>query len=84
VDKPLTFAELVAAELARARDRYPKFHSLHEAFATLLEEVDEIWEEIKRRPELRVKTRLLQEAVQVGAMIQRLAEDTGLVAGVPA
>jgi hypothetical protein len=84
VAKPLTFAELVAAELARARDRYQKFNSLHEAFATLLEEVDKIWEEIKRRPELRVKTRLLQEAVQVGAMIQRLAEDTGLVEGVQA
>jgi hypothetical protein len=75
----MSFADLVATELARARDRYRPMNSLHEGYAVILEGCEEMWQEIKRRPELRVKTRILQEAVQLAAMVQRMAEDCGLV-----
>lgn len=34
--------KLIAAELAEANEKYPLFHSPHEAFAVLLEECDEL------------------------------------------
>lgn len=48
-------------------------HSLHEAYAVPLEEVDEFWDEIKARvPD---KPRTLKELVQVAAMARRCTED---------
>jgi len=75
----MTFAELVAAELERAREMYPEMHSLHEGYATILEEVEEMWDDIKRKPSQRCGTAILREAVQVAAMVQRMVEDCGLM-----
>jgi NTP pyrophosphatase (non-canonical NTP hydrolase) len=74
------FAELAEKELSRARALHPgKQHSLHEGYSVLLEEVDEFWDEVKRKSEQRSRTQLLKELVQVAAMAQRTAEDLGLV-----
>lgn len=71
------FPELVATELARARTKHAPMGTIHEGYAVLLEEVDELWAEIKRRnPD---RSDILGELVQVGAMCQRFAEDVGLV-----
>lgn len=75
----MTFAELVRDEVAWAREKYKPMASLHEGFAILQEEVEELWDEIKKKPSKRDKANLLHEAIQVGAMVQRLAEDCGLV-----
>ena len=57
---------LMLVELTRANKMYPQFHSPHEGYAVLLEEMDELWDEIKKKqPD---KTRMLEEAIQVGAM----------------
>ena len=77
----LTFPEMVAEEIQRARSKYGRQGSLHEGYAILLEEVEELWDEIKKKPSKRLKSTLLCEAVQVGAMVQRLAEDCGLLEG---
>lgn len=77
----MTFLELVAAELESARGRYVDMHSLHEGYATILEELDEFWDEAKRKPHLRCGATLLRELVQVAAMAARTAEDCGLMAG---
>jgi hypothetical protein len=71
----MTFAELVAAELARARRKHGPMHSAHEGYAVLLEEVEELWADIKRD---RVEP-MLSELVQVAAMYQRMAEDLRLL-----
>lgn len=67
------FPGMVEAELARARSKNAKFNSLHEGYAVLLEEVDELWEEIKSKE--RNTEKMISEVTQVAAMAQRLAED---------
>lgn len=62
-------------ELARAEDIYPPFHSAHEGYATLLEEVDELWDEVKKSPAKRDPVAMRKEAVQVAAMALRFIRD---------
>ena len=63
----------MAIEVKRARDMYPKFNSAHEGYAVLREEVDELWDEIKKKTHDPVKLR--EEAIQVGAMSIRFIMD---------
>ena len=61
-------------ELESAKENYPKnFNSLHEGYAVLKEEVDELWDEIKMKnpDELKVYT----EAKQVVAMGLRIMSE---------
>src|SRR5680860_288545 len=60
-------ATLMLHELERANKIYGTgFASPHEGYAVLLEELDELWDEIKKkRPD---KDRMREEAIQVGAM----------------
>lgn len=67
------FPNLVAAELKKARAKHRGIQSRHEGYAVLLEEVDELWEEIKAQDVNQDK--LGKELVQVAAMCQRFAED---------
>ncbi len=71
----VSFSDLVSEEIAEARSHYEPLTSLHEGYSVLLEEVEELWAEIKKKPAHRSKARLLNEAAQVGAMVQRLADD---------
>lgn len=66
---------LVAKEMASACGRYPKFASAHEGYAVLLEEVDELWLEIKKNPKKRDPAALREEATQVAAMALRFLID---------
>jgi hypothetical protein len=73
------FAGLVTEELTKARRKRGPIRSWHEGESVLREEFDEAVAEVRRqhrRPDL-----LLKELVQVAAMCQRMAEDTGLVEG---
>lgn len=63
----------IDAELKRARAKFPTgFHNAHEGYAVLLEEVDELWAEIKHGKLRRLARR---EAIQVAAMAVRLIAD---------
>lgn len=53
------------------------FHSPHEGYAVLLEEVDELWAEITPKPHLRDRKKIYKEAVQVAAMAARIAIEFG-------
>lgn len=64
-------AEAIQAEYERARMKFPPFRSAHEGYAVLLEEVDEMWDAIKRND---IKAARL-EAVQVGAMALAFLEE---------
>lgn len=66
---------LIDAEHKRATDLHEPMHSLHEGYAVLEEEVDELWDEIKKRPTERDKTRIQAECVQVAAMAMRMMTD---------
>lgn len=69
------FHALQAQELIEARTKHPKkFGSFHEAYAVILEEVDEFWDNVRKD----AVEDMLAELVQVAAMAQRAAEDLGL------
>jgi hypothetical protein len=73
------FQELVEAELATARKGHAPLNSLHEGYAVILEEVDELWEEVRKKRSQRDPRAILTELVQIAAMAQRTAEDVGLI-----
>lgn len=62
-------------ELQSARSKYPSFNSAHEGYATILEELDELWDEIKKKPNKRNIMKMRKEALQVGAMAVRFICD---------
>ncbi len=68
--------EDIKKEFKFATDNWGAFNSLHEAYAIVLEEVDELWLEVKssqKRPE---HTKLARkEAIQVATMAIRLIYD---------
>jgi hypothetical protein len=65
----------VSAEVDRARSLYPRFNSLHEGYAVMLEEVEELWEMIRKSKELNADDRMRDEAIQIAAMAIRFIED---------
>jgi hypothetical protein len=64
---------MVVAELRKARAKFPQFNSAHEGYAVLLEEVDELWDAIKRNDDANAR----EEAQQVAAMAIRFLLDVG-------
>jgi len=74
VDVNLAINEVVD-EFESATEKYGPFNSAHEGYAILLEEVDELWDEIKKRPSERSVEAMRAEAVQVAAMALRFIVD---------
>jgi NTP pyrophosphatase (non-canonical NTP hydrolase) len=60
--------DIVYEEINRANIAYPQFTSAHEAYGVLLEEVEEVWEHVKKKPQVRNMEELEGELVQVAAM----------------
>lgn len=73
------FAEAVRRELESARSKFGPIHSLHEGYAVILEEQDELWDEARKKRADRNADAILGELVQIAAMAQRTAEDLGLI-----
>lgn len=72
------FARRQREELAEARRKHrDPVLSLHEGYAILAEEVDELWDLVRQRAKHRSSAAVLEELVQVAAMAQRIAEDLG-------
>jgi hypothetical protein len=67
--------EEVKGELYFACSKFPKFNSTHEGYAVILEELDELWDEIKSKTGTRKSRR--EEAIQVAAMALRFIKDLG-------
>ena len=63
--------EMIKLEYVQAVNQYPKFNSEHEGYAVLLEEVDELWDEIKTNNHSKAK----KEAIQAAAMALRFLTD---------
>jgi len=75
------FQALVKAELAGARAGHGPIATAHEGYAVILEELDEFWEEVRKKRKDRDPHLMLHELVQLAAMVQRTAEDLELVEG---
>ena len=70
--------DLIRKEYSRAISKFPKFHNAHEGYAVLLEEVDELWENVKLNQKKENRNLLIrEEAIQVSAMAIRLIIDCG-------
>jgi hypothetical protein len=67
-------ADDIDDEIDRAKKKFNErnFNSTHEGFAVLKEEVDELWDEVKRNAD---KARLREEAIQVAAMAIRFINE---------
>ena len=64
-------------ELERSRQLHGPQNSPHESYGIILEELDEFWDEVKKKnPD---KQNMLEELVQIAAMCQRAAEDLDLL-----
>jgi hypothetical protein len=66
-------SDAVEVELYVATERYGSFNSAHEGYAVILEELDELWDEVKRRD--KSIPRMRAEAIQVAAMAMRFVMD---------
>ncbi len=60
--------ELIEAELARAARHGARFASLHEAYAVIFEELDEIWDITRMKRRDRDREDLQKEFIQLAAM----------------
>lgn len=68
----------IADEIYKAINMYPSFNSMHEGYAVLLEEVDELWDRvrIKQGPRRKdVKELIHHECIQIAAMALRMIID---------
>lgn len=68
----------MVVELKRATTNYGPMHTEHEAYGIILEEIDELWAEIKLKPSQRSKERMRKEAIQCMAMLARFIIDCEL------
>jgi len=71
----IDFTKLVKDELVKARKNHGPQASYHEGYAVLLEEVDELWDEVKKKSSNRNHGDTLAELVQIAACAQKMAED---------
>ena len=72
VDAQSAVVSLVLEELSRARTKFPAgFHSGHEGYAVIQEELDELWQDVKRDRAFEAAC----EAIQVAAMALRFIDD---------
>ena len=66
---------IVIQELNDAQKHFPSMRSKHEGYAILKEEVEELWEEIKKSKSGVYDLKIEDEAVQVAAMAIRFLLD---------
>jgi hypothetical protein len=71
----MAFLDAVRIELKSAREKNAPLNSAHEGYSVILEELDEFWEEVRKKRSQRDPLRMLGELVQIAAMAQRCAED---------
>jgi len=55
--------------------KHGDFNSLHEAYAVILEEVDEFWDEVKKKKEVRDSERIREELIDIAAACLKAIEN---------
>jgi len=65
----------IEQEYLRASDLYPDLHSNHEAYAVIKEEVDELWDAIKKNKDTKGNNQIRHELIQIGAMVVRYLDN---------
>lgn len=62
-------------ELIEAERKYSDFASAHEGYAVILEEIEELWDEVRKKKDSRSVGRMEKEAVQIAAMAIRFVKN---------
>lgn len=73
----LELAMDIAEEVERARKLWPPMHSLHEAYAVILEEFKEVEAETFKRQNTRDAAAVRKELIHTAAMCMRAILDLG-------
>lgn len=68
----------VRQELHAAIDKHPPLNSFHEAYAVILEELDEYWQQVKAWPERHDDAEMRKELLHIAAMCLRTIMDRKL------
>jgi hypothetical protein len=64
--------KLAEAEAKRAEDKYKRpYASEHEFYGVLIEEIEELWDEIKKKDEIRDYELIKKECIQCISVIMR-------------
>jgi NTP pyrophosphatase (non-canonical NTP hydrolase) len=72
----LKYLAEIKSELFRASATYHQYHSEHEGFAVLLEEVDELWEAVRlKQSDPTRKEKVRDELIQIAATAHRFLND---------
>jgi NTP pyrophosphatase (non-canonical NTP hydrolase) len=71
-----SFICAVVEEVNRAMRKHAPMYSAHEAYAVILEEVDELWDEVRKKTH--DPSAMRAELVQIAAMCCRAANDLAL------
>lgn len=76
VDRLEIIADEILREVDSARQQHPKnFVNQHEGYAVILEELDELWTEIKKKQSNYDLAQQRHEAIQVAAMVVRFIDE---------
>ena len=75
--RTVDFFNLVWSEYKDARKKYASFHSTHEGIAVIQEEVDELWDMVKRNKEVKIQPEMVKECIQIAAMSFAFMKDLG-------
>lgn len=65
---------LIDREIVRLETKYGSVSSLHEGYSLLLEEMDEFWEEVKKKPSKRNIRNIKHELTQISALSRFMLE----------
>ncbi len=65
-------------ELARAERLHPPYNSYHEAYAVILEELDEFWDIVRMKTEARNPKDARDELIQIAVTAWRTSRDLKL------
>lgn len=65
----------VNVEICLSKDKHKPFNSSHEGYGVLLEELDEVWEEIKESKSYTLSKEAKQELIQVAAVAMRMINE---------
>jgi hypothetical protein len=70
--------QCIGEELEIAMEKHKPLNSAHEAYAVILEELDEFWEEVRKKREERSREAMRTELIQTAAMCVRAIHDLDL------
>lgn len=65
----------IKMEIKSARNKYSSFHSAHEGYAVIKEELDELWDLVRTSKTVMATDKMRKECIQIAAMSIRFVED---------